>query len=86
MKLKLNPYAVLLTSGVLMLATVVLAQLGTGADLLKQGARSVDKDISSFAAKVSRSSDGELDSTSSPVAAEKERIAGHSHNRRVASR
>jgi hypothetical protein len=57
MKLKLNPYSVLLTTGILMLATVLLAQAGTSADLLKQGAKSVDKDISSLAAKALRSSD-----------------------------
>jgi hypothetical protein len=100
MKLKLNPYSVLLTTGVLMLATVVLAQMGTGANLLKQGARSVDKDISSFAAKALKPSDpaatvdsgpvaGELDNTSAQVAAAEtvaDRTDGDSHRERVVRR
>jgi hypothetical protein len=49
--MKFNPYAVLLTTGALMLATVVFAQLGTSMSLLKAGAESVDADVSSFAAK-----------------------------------
>ena len=49
--MKFNPYPVLLTTGALMLATVVLAQTGSGVALLKAGAASVNKDVSSFAVK-----------------------------------
>lgn len=49
--MKFNPYALLLTTGALMLATVVFAQTGTSVALLKAGATSVDKDVSSFAAR-----------------------------------
>jgi hypothetical protein len=49
--MKFNPYAVLLTAGALMLATVVFAQTRTSVALLKVGATSVDKDVSSLAAK-----------------------------------
>jgi hypothetical protein len=48
--MKFNPYAALLTTGVLMLATVVFAQTRSSVALLKAGAVSVDKDVSSFAA------------------------------------
>jgi hypothetical protein len=49
--MKFNPYAVLLTTGALMLATVVFAQTRTSVALLKAGATSVDRDVSSFAAR-----------------------------------
>jgi hypothetical protein len=49
--MKINPYAVLLTTGALMFATVVFAQTRTSVALLKAGATSVDKDVSSFAAR-----------------------------------
>jgi hypothetical protein len=49
--MKFNPYAALLTTGVLMLATVVFAQTRSSVALLKAGAASVDKDVSSFAAR-----------------------------------
>ena len=49
--MKFNPYAVLLTTGALMLATVVFAQTGASIALLKAGATSVDRDVSSFAAR-----------------------------------
>jgi hypothetical protein len=49
--MKFNPYAVLLTAGALMLATVVFAQTRTSVALLQAGATSVDKDVSSLAAK-----------------------------------
>ena len=48
--MKFNPYAALLTTGVLMLATVLFAQTRSSVALLKAGAVSVDKDVSSFAA------------------------------------
>jgi hypothetical protein len=38
--MKLNPYPVLLATGALMLATVVFAQVGAGASLLKAGVAS----------------------------------------------
>ena len=50
--MKFNPYAALLTTGVLMLATVVFAQTRSSVALLKAGAASVDKDVSSFAASM----------------------------------
>jgi hypothetical protein len=49
--MKFNPYAVLLTTGALMLLTVVVGQTGSSVALLKRGAASVDKDVSSFAAR-----------------------------------
>jgi hypothetical protein len=49
--MKFNPYAVLLTTGALMLATVLFAQMGSSVALLKAGAVSVDRDVSGFAAK-----------------------------------
>lgn len=49
--MKFNPYPVLLTTGALMFATVVLSQTGSGVALLKAGAASVNQDVSSFAAK-----------------------------------
>jgi hypothetical protein len=48
--MKFNPYAALLTTGLLMLATVVFAQTRSSVALLKAGAASVDEDVSSFAA------------------------------------
>ena len=51
--MKFNPYAVLLTTGALMLATVLFAQMGSSVTLLKAGAVSVDRDVSGFAAKTS---------------------------------
>jgi len=49
--MKFNPYAALLMTGALMLITVVLFQTGSSAALLRAGAVSVDRDVSSFAAK-----------------------------------
>ena len=49
--MKFNPYAVLLTTGALMLATVLFAQRGSSVALLRAGAVSVDRDVSGFAAK-----------------------------------
>jgi hypothetical protein len=54
--MKFNPYAALLTTGVLMLA-VVFAQTRSSVALLKAGAASVDRDVSSFAAKTLSSRD-----------------------------
>jgi hypothetical protein len=51
MFMKFNPYAVLLMTGALMLITVVVAQTGPNATLLKAGVRSVDRDVSTFAAR-----------------------------------
>ena len=72
--MKLNPYAVLLTTGVLMLATVVVAQIGTGVALVAQGAKSVDDDIASFAAKA-------LSGTASDRALEVDRPSAMSERR-----
>jgi hypothetical protein len=55
--MKFNPYVALLTTGVLMLATVVFAQTRSSVALLKAGAVSVDRDVSSFAAKTLLSRD-----------------------------
>jgi hypothetical protein len=49
--MKFNPYAVLLTTGVLMLATVLFSQTRSSVTLVKAGAASVDRDVSSFAAR-----------------------------------
>jgi hypothetical protein len=54
--MKFNPYAALLTTGVLMLA-VVFVQTRSSVALLKAGAASVDKDVSSFAARTLLSGD-----------------------------
>jgi hypothetical protein len=51
--MKFNPYPVLLTTGALMLATVVFAQTGTGVALLKAGASSVNGDVSTSKASTS---------------------------------
>jgi hypothetical protein len=53
--MKFNPYAVLLATGALMLATVLLAQVGMNPSLLRDGAASVDEDVASFARTVSNS-------------------------------
>ena len=49
--MKFNPYPVLLTTGALMFGTVLLAQSGSSVALLKAGAASVNKDVSSFAVR-----------------------------------
>lgn len=49
--MKFNPYAALLITGGLMVMTVVIAQIGSNLELLKAGAVSVDRDVSSLAAK-----------------------------------
>jgi hypothetical protein len=54
--MKFNPYAALLTTGVLMLA-VVFVQTRSSVALLKAGAVSVDRDVSSFAARTLSSRD-----------------------------
>jgi len=62
--MKFNPYAVLLMTGALMVVTVVIAQLGPNSALLRAGAESVDRDVSSFAAKTLTTLDRQ--STASP--------------------
>lgn len=49
--MKFNPYAALLMTGALMITTVIFAQAGDSAALLKAGAVSVDRDVSIFAAR-----------------------------------
>jgi hypothetical protein len=71
--MKFNPYAALLTTGVLMLATVVFAQTRSSVALLKAGAASVDKDVSSFAAKTLSSRDS---SQSRALGADESRMSG----------
>jgi D-serine deaminase-like pyridoxal phosphate-dependent protein len=56
--MKFNPYAALLMTGALMLLTVVIAQTGPNSALLKAGAVSVDRDVSSFAARTLTSLEG----------------------------
>ena len=51
MFMKFNPYAALLMTGALMLITVVVAQMGPNATLLKAGVKSVDRDVETFAAR-----------------------------------
>src|SRR2546423_12776229 len=60
--MKFNPYAALLTTGMLMLA-VVFAQTRSSVALLRAGAASVDRDVSSFAAKTLSSRDASQRST-----------------------
>ena len=55
--MKFNPYATLVVTGVLMLLTVIVAQVGPNAALLKAGAASVDRDVSRFAARTFTSLD-----------------------------
>jgi hypothetical protein len=54
--MKFNPYPVLLTTGALMLATVILAQGGLTASLVKATAVSVSGDFSSSTVKIGPSS------------------------------
>jgi hypothetical protein len=70
--MKLNPYSLLLMVGVLMFATATLTQLGAGGELVREGAKSVDQDISSFAARALGMRDNELSvaADSGPVAGE----------------
>jgi hypothetical protein len=68
--MKVNPYPVLLTIGLLMFATVFFAQTGANAALLKAGAASLDKDISKFAAKTVASLRGQRPSAATPSAQE----------------
>jgi hypothetical protein len=49
--MKFNPYAMLVTTGALMLATVLIAQTGPSVALVKAGAVSVDRDVSKLAAQ-----------------------------------
>ena len=49
--MKFNAYAALLMTGALMIITVVVAQSGSNAALLRKGVASVDRDVSTFAAK-----------------------------------
>jgi hypothetical protein len=49
--MKLNPYPVLVTTGVLMLATVVLAQTGTSVSLVKAGVVALDREVASLAVR-----------------------------------
>jgi len=67
--IKFNPYAALLTTGVLMLATVVFAQTRSSVELLKAGVGAVDRDVSSFA-------EGLISSKSPSVADQDRRLSG----------
>jgi hypothetical protein len=58
--MKLNPYSMLLTVGACMYATAALTQFGAGGQLAREGAHSVDQDISSFAARTLGGSNGQL--------------------------
>ena len=71
--MKFNPYAALLTTGVLMLATVVFAQTRSSVALFKAGAASVDRDVSSFAAKTLLSRDS---SRKHDLGADQRRMSG----------
>ena len=70
--MKFNPYAALLTTGVLMLA-VVFVQTRSSVALLRAGAVSVDKDVSSFAARTLLSGDA---SQRHAAAANESRMSG----------
>ena len=74
---KFNPYAVLLTTGLLMLATVLFAQTRSSVALLKAGVVSMDRDVSSFAATLLSS-----ESSDRPAAVAEE---GRASRTRVAS-
>jgi len=56
--MKFNPYAVLLAISALMIVTVVLGQTGSSFALLMEGAASLDKDVSRFAARALTSFQG----------------------------
>jgi hypothetical protein len=49
--MKFNPYATLLMTGALMFVTVAAFQTGPSVTLVRTGVASVDRDVSSFAAK-----------------------------------
>lgn len=83
--MKFNPYAVLLTTGALMLATVVFAQLGTGMSLLKAGAESVDADVSSLVAKTASALGGKTAPSSSTTIANEDSKESPSSATRMAS-
>jgi hypothetical protein len=83
--MKFNPYAVLLTTGALMLATVLFAQLGTSMSLLKAGAESVDADVSSLAAKTASALGGSTATANSTTIANEGSDESPSSATRVAS-
>jgi hypothetical protein len=50
-----NPYAALIGTGALMLATVLISEGGPGLELARAGARSLDRDVATLVAKASAS-------------------------------
>jgi hypothetical protein len=76
--MKLNPYLLLLTTGVLMFVTVLLAQTGTSGSLVKAGVVSLNRDVSSFAVRTWSSFDGRLLVADDPSAAD---VARHPDTR-----
>jgi hypothetical protein len=61
--IKFNPYAVLIITGLLMLATVLFAQTRSSVALLKAGVVSMDRDASSFAATLLSSESSQRDAS-----------------------
>jgi hypothetical protein len=58
--MKLNPYLLLLTTGILMFVTVLLAQTGASGSLVKTGVVSLNRDVSSFAVRTWSSMHGRV--------------------------
>ncbi len=71
---KLNPYPVLLLTGVLMFVTVFVFQFGSGLALIRAGAASVDEDVSTLVARAWVSSESSREArTAQPAQSDPER-------------
>jgi hypothetical protein len=79
--MKLNPYPVLLTTGVLMFVTVLLAQTGTSGSLVKAGVVSLNRDVSSLAVRAWAAWQGHLLVADDPSGAD---VARHPDTRLAA--
>ena len=79
--MKLNPYLVLLTTGVLMFVTVLVAQTGANGSLVKAGVVSLNRDVSSFAVRTWSSLQGHVLVADDPSAAD---VARHPDTRLAA--
>jgi predicted oxidoreductase (fatty acid repression mutant protein) len=58
--MKYNPYAMLLTTGALMLATVIFTQADPAVSLVKAGFAALDRDFPSFTAQSGSSLQGHV--------------------------
>lgn len=80
--MKLNPYLLLLTTGLLMFVTVLLAQTGTSGSLVKAGVVSLNRDVSSFAVRTWSSLQGRVLVSEDPPEAD---VARHPDTRLAAA-